>query len=575
GFGEYPGIASTMRVTFDAVSVLNLIGRAPRNRTAVVGYVTGLRNPDGGFGEEGESNVESTFRAVMTLQLLGEPIEDMASTVAYLRSCQNHDGGFGFAAGYVSRCAYTYRALRALQVLGSRALNDEGARTYLASLQNPDGGFGNFADDGSSELGSTYRAVHGLHILGDAPPRPNAIEGFVLGAWNPDGGFRRSPVNTTAPGNFSRSYYTYDAVFALHYLGRPLEGNATLIAYLESLRNPDLGFATNPFFTSAVSSTFTALWALFRVEPLLNAPPVLTDGAVESPMNATGTAAFSIDVDDPVGQVPESVHLVLDSARYMMSMQERNGTSMTFGLSLELTVGEHDFHFTASDGLSTSSTGDLTVTVAPAYGNPPAITLFVNDIEGTSETLFAFTAAYEDADHDPPAYVRLNLAEEVDLEMDPVGGGMYVLATTLPPGSIEGMAVTSDGMNLVSSNVITVLVHPINASRPDWDTFVSIRGTVRDAGYGEIAYLDVTLASHGGHLAWRVETDEVDVMVSYDGERILDGSKGDDAPSLGSIMTALALALTAIAAGSLIIKGIDRSHIGKERKEGRGKGGDE
>ncbi len=527
GFGEYPGISSTLRVTFDAVSMLNIIGRTPADPQSAADFVLTLKNSDGGFGANGLSNVESTFRAVLTLQVLGISLDDPTATVDYIRSCQNEDGGFGFADGYVSRGAYTYRAVRVLDVLGSRPLNRQGAISFLRSLQNADGGFGNYFGEGDSDLGSTYRAVRGLTILGGSPTDMDLTEDWILDSQNPDGGFRRSPTDLTAPNNFSRSYYTYDAILSLQRMGRPLDDDGAAKAHVGLLRNPDLGYGTNPFFTSQVSSTFTSVWALFNLDPSLNNAPVLFNASAAQEGNVTGSTRFSVVYTDAEGQAPEYVHLVLDGVRHLMDHSSTNGTELTFTTTRRLSVGNHNYSFSTTDGLSSTTTNTSTTTITATDGSAPSISLFSDAMEGTTETEFTLTAIYFDPDGDPPEYVNLSILGGAASQMT-ITGDTITLTRTLPAGEIELIAETSDGVNLASSDVVHLTVHPRTADRPDWDTFLIIRKTILDTYGAEVDYLDVSLSQSGSDLAWIVNVGDRDVIVSYDGTKLLDKEEEDD-----------------------------------------------
>jgi len=552
GFGEYPGIASTMRVTFDAVSALNLIGREPADPRAVVDYVDGLGNADGGYGEYGSSNIESTYRAILTLRLLGSEPRDAVMTMDFLRSCQNNDGGFGFSDGYVSRGAYTYRAIRALDLLGVTPFNVDGAIAYIRSLQNDDDGFGNYFDEGDSDLGSTYRAVRGLAILGSSPVRTNGAEEFILGSRNPDGGFRRSPSDTTAPNNFSRSYYTYDAVLALHFLGRPVEDPVPVYDFVKSLRNPDLGYATNPFFTSKVSSTFTSLWTLHYLVDGFNTAPSLTNGSVSvPPPNATGPANFSVHFQDAEGQHPEFMHLVLDGTRHQMGPSGVNGSTHIYALEVQLAVGDHEYSFETTDGLETTSTGTMTVSVDPV-GSVPTLSLEVDENEGTSETAFGFTIRYSDTDGDAPEFVRIQIADSGWVEVTG-DGSTYSHVMTLSSGNLSIVAWTSDGTNNVRSDPVEVRVHTLSASKPYWETFLTIRATVLDHSGTEIAYDDVELTTYRGDLAWKVQVDGGEVLVTYDGMEVIDGDDeaGDDHTTTIAVVV---IVIIAVAASVLLIR---------------------
>ncbi len=419
GFGEYPGFGSTARYSFDAVSVLNLIGRYPQDRKAIVDYLQVLRNEDGGFGENGLSSVETTYRVVLTLQLLGEPVQDLESIAKFIRRSQNNDGGFGFSSGYVSRGSYTYRAIRVLDILGYQPINTEGAITYLRSLENDDGGFGNYFGEGDSDLGSTYRAIRGLSILNSGPLDVDSTEDFILSSMNIDGGFRRSPDDVVSPANLSKSIYTYDAILGLNYLGRPLQDREQTYEFLISLRNPDLGYAAKPFFTSDVASTFTSIWAYIQLYAMeFNTPPDLSNPRAESvSADTTDYMNFTVDYTDTEGQMPEYVHLDLDGVKYLMTptspMKEnaRKIDTVQYYVSVPVAVGEHQYHFETTDGLAETWSDEVSLVVG-AKGEAPMISLSVSPEIGMVDTSFTFTVIYSDPDGEDEEFVLIELDRE-------------------------------------------------------------------------------------------------------------------------------------------------------------------
>ncbi|MFX1508093.1 MAG: prenyltransferase/squalene oxidase repeat-containing protein, partial [Promethearchaeota archaeon] len=316
GFGNYPGDESTLRTTFDAILALNLIGKDPLDKPAVISFLNAYRRSDGGFGVGEVSDVESTYRAVFSLKLLSHPIENPNLIIEFLKSAQNLDGGFGWREGYTSRSANTYRAIYGLYLLGAEPTYKYEAINFLQYLQNPDGGFGNYLGEGDSDMGSTYRTINALALLEVNPRDPLSAINFIKESQNSDGGFKRSP-NEVYPEDISLNIFTYDAVRALNILGEKPNDVQALNGYLDALRNPDFGFGTNIFFTSGVDTTFTAIYTLFLNNPtLFNNSPALSDYRIEPTEGYSNTTfTFYVNYTDMDKQLPTEIFLRLNDER--------------------------------------------------------------------------------------------------------------------------------------------------------------------------------------------------------------------------------------------------------------------
>ncbi len=565
GFGNYPGLGSTTMFTFEAVSALNLIGTTGTNVSAHVAFLEGLANPDGGFGEDGVSDVETTFRTVLALQVSGEPVEDPDAVISFVRACQNDDGGFGFSKGYVSRTSYTYRALRALEILGSTPLDRAGALAYMRGVQNEDGGFGNAFGAPESEMASTYRAIRSLAILDGSPVDVDGAEAFILGSLNDDGGFRRSPTDLVYPGNLSTVPATYHAVVGLHFLGRGLADGLATYAYLDSLRNGDLGFGEREFQPSSVSDTFGALWALhWLYRDALNLPPVLVNGTSEGTVvPASQPARFSVMVSDPDGQVPEFVHLVVDGSRN--PMRPDPDSPGTYVAEVPLSPGTHAYSFQASDGLEMTGLAGGDVRAVAAQGSP-VVTLELDEPYGLEETRFIFTALVEDPDDDPLSEVALRVDLDDWVAMAPGGDGTYAVTVSLGPGDHTAVAMASDGVNVGISAVLAgPHVYARDADSPDWDTFLRIRALIEARHGVTVDYTAVTRAILDGELVWRVALPGGgETHVSNDGRTEVDRDGGDDQLPGGLDPPVLVLAALVVL---VLIVGIA---VGMRRRRGAG-----
>jgi len=522
GFGNQPGMDSNIRITFDAITALNQIGRTPNNRTAASEFILNAQNLDGGFGVGG-SSVESTYRAVATLHRAGIDVPNGSATVNFIRNAQNLDGGFGFKPGRPSTAAYTYRSLMALNLLASEPINKNGTITYLQNLQNPDGGFGSTFGDQSSAIGSTYRCIRGLTILNAQPLNVDNAETFILSTQNLDGGFRLSPDSTMSPNNLSTAVRTYDAVTALRYLDRPLTSTNSVDNFIKTLRNPDLGFGSKPFFTSEVEDSFTSVSSLYALHPELDTPPQILSSGASIPTTSAGQEIwFNLSYNDTDNQLPDRVALEIDGTLQLMPLSTKLPAQSN--LNLTLPVGNHTFRFIISSNTHEVSSVLSQVTIEPV-GSPPTINISVSPDEGDIETVFTFKSYHYDADGDVPTSVRISIdgGDWLDMSLDSSAeNGTYLYQTTLLPGRHTAKTRVSDGINVViSDNIQSPLVLSPDSSRPDWKTFQKIELLILDKKGVQIEINDVRQTIHEGQQAWLVTIPDELVYVSHDGSNIL------------------------------------------------------
>ena len=524
GFGDYPGLGSNSRITFDAVSTLNRIGRSPDDRYAVSEFIHGFYNPDGGYGADGSSNIETTYRSVITLQLLEEELDDQDLTAKYIQEAQNNDGGFGFAVDYMSRGAYTYRAVRTLDILGKEPFDLDGAVRYLRSLQNRDGGFGNYFGEEDSDITSSYRAVRGLHILGSGPIDKEGTIDFLKNSQNMDGGFRRSPTDMIAPGNYSTSLYTYNAIIALHFLGDQPSDHDGVNSFIRSLRNPDLGFGEKEFFTSRVSDTFTSIWsAMILNRRELDAPPSIEN--VTFPNLATSTsdwANITVRYSDPEGQRPEYIHLLIDDLRIPM----RPIGDLNYSANIQLPPGDYKFHIAASDGINNIISGPFSI-VFVEEGEAPQVTLVLEPKEGLDDTVFVFTAMVEGNSDIQFAEIRLD--DNVWKRMEDNENGSFSFTTTLHSGLHTVRARTFTGSNYGYTDRISgPVVYSRNSTRPEWDIYLKIKDLIMKERGLSINYTDVERDVVSGRISWKVNLDGEYLYVNYEGTEIIDEKDNSD-----------------------------------------------
>lgn len=519
GFGNQPGLDSNVRVTFDAISALNSIGRRPNNVTAAGKFLLSMQNADGGFGQ-GISSVESTYRSVLGLHRLGFDVPNSTSTIEFIRSSQNNDGGFGFSPGRQSTGAYTYRSIMALDLLGSQPVDLEGAVEYLQGLQNSDGGFSNLfvADSG---IGSTYRSIRGLAVLGAQPLDVDGAEAFITDSQNPDGGFRQSPSSLNWPTNISSAVRTYDGILALELLDRPLANITGADGFLKALRNPDLGFAPKPDYTSEVDDTFSALLATLVLHPTLDTSTTIENWSVSHLESHVGdTIWFNLTYNDSEGNLPDSIQLLVGGEVHLMPLSRSLPATST--LDLQLHNGMHDakVRIIDSNGEVTSQSIDFRV---DSIGEPPSVETAIDTDEGDLETIFTFSARYSDPDGDSAQSVRISIDGSAWLDMTDSGeSGLYIHSTQLGAGRHTFRVRVSDGINIViSDNVQSPLVHSPNVDAPDWDVFLKIQSLLKAEKGAEIEIDDVSRTLFEGQQSWVVVLADEVVHISIDGDRIL------------------------------------------------------
>jgi len=570
GFGNRPGMDSNVRVTFDAVTALNLIGRSPNNRTAAADFLLGARNADGGYGYGG-SSVESTYRSIAGLARLGVDAPNASETIAFIRSAQNDDGGFGFSADRPSTGAYTYRAVQALYLLGSSPVDVEGAVSHLQGLQNGDGGFGNRLG-AASGLGSTYRASRALQTLGSTPLDADAALAFVAGCRNADGGYRLTPTSAVSPGNLSTAINTYNAIGALRHLPGSVGESDTTWSFLKSLRNPDLGFAKMPDFTSEVDDSFLAIQAARWLENNMSAAPrILSESVNRTAITAGENVTFNLTYDDPRGILPDAVLLEVDGIREPMPLSFRLPAQSR--MERALSVGPHTVRFILING-GFEVAGTLMHIEVQAVGSPPTVNLSLDLHEGDVDTMFRFEARYEDAEGDPPVSVRLQLDRSDWFEMPAFAMDgdvhVHVLSMSLEPGRHNVRVRVSDGINIVyTDNLQAPLVHSPDASRPDWDTFQRIESLIQREKGQSIGIDDVSATIREGQQAWVVVLPAEVVYVDLTGASILADAPEEDGNPLNGIDPSVLLSGAGVLILILLVLAIGGRRRGGDRRRGR------
>ena len=160
GFGAYEDVyvesASELQATYEAVSVLARLG-CPLNRERIEGFLSGFRQPDGGFGTH-RSTLPSTYYACASLAHLPDPASLMEGAGAYLQPCAQKWGVYFLDD--------VYWLVQGLSLTGGAAAFASQAATHVLACQRPQGGFARAPVIGIPMLEHTYYALQVLDSVG-------------------------------------------------------------------------------------------------------------------------------------------------------------------------------------------------------------------------------------------------------------------------------------------------------------------------------------------------------------------------------------------------------------------------
>ncbi|KAJ1733455.1 Rab geranylgeranyltransferase [Coemansia biformis] len=219
GFGGHTGHDSHLLYTMSAVQILVMCDALDKvDAEKVIAYVVGLQNRETGVvsGDEwGEEDTRFAFISVATLSFFGAQARlDIPGVVDYVMQSMNYDGGFGSGPGGESHAAQVYTCLACLAIAGRLDLvNRDRLSAWLAERQLPSGGL-NGRPQKLEDVCYSWWALSSLHILG----RPHWIHlprltAFILSAQDPSGGI------ADRPGNIADVYHTCFGIAGLSLAG--------------------------------------------------------------------------------------------------------------------------------------------------------------------------------------------------------------------------------------------------------------------------------------------------------------------------------------------------------------------
>jgi hypothetical protein len=161
GFGAYENIAvevtSELEETYQAVKALQTLGAEP-DKQKVGRFVSGLLNPDGGYGREGYSTLASTYYATEIYKLLYTEHEKLTVTRDYLRKRE--------ADWQVNFIEDLYWLAGGLDNLGEKPNYPDKIFGFVMECRRTNGGFTRFTEMGITTLEYTYYALALLNEVG-------------------------------------------------------------------------------------------------------------------------------------------------------------------------------------------------------------------------------------------------------------------------------------------------------------------------------------------------------------------------------------------------------------------------
>ncbi len=228
--------------------------------------------------------------------------------------------------------------------------------------------------------------------------------------------------NNQRPSGSSQPYrWTKDVVFDISGLKG---GPDTLRA--EAILNAD-------HFGNTVKRTDTSSITV------INDPPELSEGRV-SPGSGDTDSIFTFEVTykDINGDIPSPIFAVIDDTKHTLTpmdgSQDSIKTGEKYSASIKLGIGDHSFHFEATDGSVTvrfPETGEISGPTVARVNTPPILSdPDVSPGSGNCNDTFRFSITYTDPEGDTPSGEGLVLILEgmrMSPAMSQVGGNSNYL----------------------------------------------------------------------------------------------------------------------------------------------------
>jgi hypothetical protein len=160
----FPEVSSEFTTTFMALELADLL-KIKVNTKEVAEWLLRFKNDDGGFGTQGQSNINSTYYATASMNLLNENLQDLRETVRFVRECEKPYGGFTvIPMSFAPYMEHTYYGVMTLDLLGEESRYPTQTIDWILKCQNKNGGFAR-SDLGISTFEDTYYAITILQKL--------------------------------------------------------------------------------------------------------------------------------------------------------------------------------------------------------------------------------------------------------------------------------------------------------------------------------------------------------------------------------------------------------------------------
>ena len=114
-------VSSEFTTTFMALELADLL-KIKVNKKEVAEWLLHFKNNDGGFGTQGQSNINSTYYATASMSLLNESLRDLRETLMFVRACEKPYGGFTVIPMSIEPyMEHTYYGVMTLDLLGEKS----------------------------------------------------------------------------------------------------------------------------------------------------------------------------------------------------------------------------------------------------------------------------------------------------------------------------------------------------------------------------------------------------------------------------------------------------------------------
>jgi len=162
-------VSSEFITTFMALELANMLKINVRTQE-VADWLLNFRNGDGGFGTQGQSNINSTYYAIASLNLLKQNLKEMRETVTFVRACEKPYGGFTVIPMNLTQyMEHTYYGVTTLNLFNEQTQYPSQTIDFVLKCQNKNGGFAR-SELGISTFENTFQAVSVLRKLGFLSP---------------------------------------------------------------------------------------------------------------------------------------------------------------------------------------------------------------------------------------------------------------------------------------------------------------------------------------------------------------------------------------------------------------------